>query len=186
MEDGSINNAHGLLPQLVKCNDKIWLTDVALDTVFVLQPGKNPEPVMIPRQAPTKNEEAPLLHFLGMNDWYAWISGIPRNVTVKMSDMMAEAAKGRKLYMYNRSTQEWIKPVYRNNDFTSRDFDPKYINLTSVAYGYGLIPLSAMDLTEAYQENKIVNDKLKEIASKLKEEDNPVLMVLKFKPCTKK
>lgn len=186
MNDGSISNAYGLLPQLAKCNNKIWLTDVALDTVFALQPGKPAEPVMIPLQASTKNEEVPLLHFLGMNDWYAWISRIPRNVTVKMNDMMAEAVKSRTLYMYNHATQEWIKPIYRNKDFSSRDYDPKYINLTSVAYGYGLITLNAIDLVEAYQKKMIINDKLKEIASKMQEEDNPVLMLLKFKPYEKK
>lgn len=186
MDDGSVSNAHGLLPQLFRCNDKIWLTNVALDTVFALQPDKSTEPIMIPFQAPTKDEEAPLLYFRGINDWYAWVSRMPRNVTIKMSYMMAEAAKGQKLYMYNRSTQEWIEPVYRNNDFSSRDFDPKSINLTSVAYGYGLIMLNAMELVEAYQEKKIINNKLKEIASKIQEEDNPVLMLLKFKPYEKK
>ena len=36
-------------------------------------------------------------------------------------------------------------------------------------------------LAEAYANNQITDEKLKEIASNLKEEDNPVLMILKFK-----
>ena len=59
--------------------------------------------------------------------------------------------------------------------------DPKFINTTAVPYGYGLIELNAMDLAEAYANNQITDEKLKEIASNLKEEDNPVLMILKFK-----
>ena len=57
--------------------------------------------------------------------------------------------------------------------------DPKFINTTAVPYGYGLIELNAMDLAEAYANNQITDEKLK--ASNLKEEDNPVLMILKFK-----
>ena len=136
---------------------------------------------MIPLHAPTKDKEAPLLHFLGMNDSYAWISRIPRNVTVSMSKMETGLRDDRKIYMYDRNSQEWFEPIYRNRAITNKSVDPKFINLSSVPYGYGLVPLNAMDLVEAYQNNQITDEKLKQIASTLKEEDNPVLMLLKFK-----
>lgn len=186
MEDGKVSHAHGYLPQIYSCSDKIWLTDVALDTVFILHADKHLEPVMIPLQAPTKDEEAPLLFFLGMNDQYAWVTRLARNVTTTMDDMIANHEKREKTYMYNRATQEWMEPIYRNKDFTSRTRDPQSINITSVPYGYGLVVLEAMDLVEAYQNNEIANEQLKVIASKLKEEDNPILMKLKFKPSTRK
>ena len=186
MDDGSVSNAYGYLPQITACSDRVWLTDLALDTVFILHPGQRLEPIMVPLLAPTQNPEAPLLYFLGMNDYYAWISRLARNVTVTMADMSANREKRERAYLYNRITQEWVAPVYRNRDFSSRDWDPTYINTMSVPNGYGLIQLSAMDLVEAYQKKQIVNEKLKQIASQLQEEDNPVLMMLKFKPHTGK
>lgn len=76
---------------------------------------------------------------------------------------------------------KWCEPVYRNRAINNCEMDPKFINTTAVPYGYGLIELNAMDLAEAYANNQITDEKLKEIASNLKEEDNPVLMILKFK-----
>lgn len=185
-DDGHTSDAYGLLPLLYSCKDKIWLTSFALDTVFQLHPNLKKEPVMIPLHAPTKDKEAPLLHFLGMNDLYAWISRIPRNVKVRMSDMSAGMQEKSKVYMYDKSNREWFEPVYHNRAINNRDMDLKYINLSPVSYGYGLITLNAMDLVEAYQNGEITDDKLKKIASTLKEEDNPVLMLLKFKTRDKK
>lgn len=180
-DDGNSNNAYGFLPQLYRSTDKIWLTDVALDTVFVMNPDQTLEAVMAPLQTPTIDPEAPLLFFRGMNDRYAWASRLPRQVTVKMSDMMANREKRQKLYMYDRHTDEWFEPIYRNRAINNRETDPKYIDITSVPYGYGLVQLNAMDLVEAYSKNQITDEKLKAIASQLHEEENPVLMVLKFK-----
>ena len=42
------------------------------------------------------------------------------------------------------------------------------------------VAIDAFDLVEAYNENKL-KGKLKDIASKLKEEDNPVIMLVKHK-----
>lgn len=178
-DDGHTNDAYGFIPLLFGQTDKIWLTGAALDTVFALRPDLTLEPVMVPLHAPTKDPEAPLLFFRGMNDRYAWVSRMPRQVTVKMSDMEAGREKRENLYMYDRTTNEWFEPLYRNTAYKNQD--RVYIDLTSVPYGYGLITLSAMDLTEAYRKNEIADEKLKKIASTLKEEDNPVLMLLKFK-----
>lgn len=180
-DDGRSNNAYGFLPQLFKSYDRIWLTNHALDTVFQMHPDQTLEPAMVPLHAPTTDKEAPLLYFLGMNDRYAWISRMPRNVTVRMSDITANREKSEKVYMYDRLTREWFEPIYHNRDITSTNMDPKFINTSAVPYGYGLVQLNAIDLVDAYQNNKIVDERLKKIASTLQEEDNPVLMILKFK-----
>ncbi|RHR62297.1 6-bladed beta-propeller [Parabacteroides sp. AF17-28] len=185
-DDGHTNDAHGFIPAVYNCTDRVWLTNPALDTIYQLHPDLTLTPVMIPLAAPTKDPEAPLLYFLGINDRYAWISRMPRHVTVKMSDMSAGREKREKLYMYDRETQEWFTPVYHNRAITTRNTNPIYINLTSVAYGYGMVTLNAMDLVEAYQNNEITDEKLKKIASTMKEEDNPVLMLLKFKDSIRK
>lgn len=180
-DDGHTSEAYGYLPLLFSNIDKIWLTSLALDTVFQIQPDHTLKPEMIPLYAPTKDKEAPLLHFLGMNDQYAWISRKPRHVTVRMNDMNAGMREEEKVYMYDRTNREWFEPIYRNRAFKNRNLDPKVIQLVSVPYGYGLIELNVMDLIEAYQKNELIDEQLKKIASTLKEEDNPVLMLLRFK-----
>ncbi|MBP3517593.1 MAG: 6-bladed beta-propeller [Parabacteroides sp.] len=180
-DDGYVTDAYGYLPNLYKCADKIYLTNVALDTIFAIQPDQTRIPVMIPLQAPTQDEEAPLLYLRGINDHYAWTRKMPRHVKVQLSNMMNDPSFLEKTYMYDRHTGEWFEPIYRNRAISNRKMDPKFINTTSVPYGYGLIILNAMDLVEAYENNQITDEKLKNIASKLQEEDNPVLMLLKFK-----
>lgn len=179
-DDGRSNDAYGYLPQLYRCADRIWLTDVALDTVFVMHPDQTLEAAMAPLERPSANPEAPLLFFRGMNDRYAWISSIPRKVTVKMGDIMYQGERN-KLYMHDRRTGEWFEPAYRNSAITNPEMAPRFINLAPVPYGYGLVMLQAMDLVEAYNQKQIADEKLAAIASRLQEEDNPVLMLLKFK-----
>lgn len=178
-DDGHKNDAYGFMPLLSSSADKLWLTCAALDTIFELQPDLKLKPVMVPLHAPTKDLEAPLLFFRGMNDRYAWVSRLPRQVTVRMSDMAAGREKRENVYVYDRATNEWCEPVYRNRAY--KNPDRVYINLTAVPYGYGLVTLNALDLVEAYRNNEITDERLKKIASTLKEEDNPVLMLLKFK-----
>lgn len=185
-DDGHTNDAYGLMPMVYNCIDRIWLTNPALDTIYQLHPDLSLTPIMVPLSAPTKDPEAPLLYFLGINDRYTWVSRIPRYVTVKMSDMNAGREKREKLYMCDLKTKEWFAPIYRNRSISNKNANSIYVNLTSVPYGYGLVTLNAMDLVEAYRNNEIADEKLKKIASTLKEEDNPVLMLLKFKDSTRK
>lgn len=177
-DNGHTNDAYGYLPQIKSCINRTWLTTPALDTIFQLHPNLSLTPAMVPRLAPTTNPEASLLYFLGMNDHYAWSSWMPRHVTVKMSEINAGREKQESLYMYDKKKQEWFTPVYQ--DRAMPHSTPIYINLTAVPYGYGLVTLNAMDVVEAYRNNRITDSELKQIASTLKEEDNPVLMLLKF------
>lgn len=177
--DGRSYNAHAFLPLLVGCADRMWLTALALDTIFQINPDRSLLPVMAPLRAPTRDEEAPLLHFRGMNDRYIWLSWVRRNVTVQLEHMEAGMREDLKIYMYDRKAQTWCEPAYRCRAWSG--FEPRYIFTDPLPYGYGLVMLNAMDLVEAYQNNEIADERLRQIASTLREDDNPVLMRLKFK-----
>ena len=177
--DGRSYNAHAFLPLLVGCADRMWLTALALDTIFQINPDRSLLPVMAPLRAPTRDEEAPLLHFRGINDRYIWLSWVRRNVTVQLEHMEAGMREDLKIYMYDRKAQTWCEPVYRCRAWSG--FEPRYIFTDPLPYGYGLVMLNAMDLVEAYQNNELADERLREIASTLREDDNPVLMRLKFK-----
>ena len=177
--DGRSYNAHAFLPLLVGCADRMWLTALALDTIFQINPDRSLLPVMAPLRAPTRDEEAPLLHFRGINDRYVWLSWVRRNVTVQLEHMEAGMREDLKIYMYDRKAQTWCEPVYRCRAWSG--FEPRYIFTDPLPYGYGLVMLNAMDLVEAYQNDELADERLREIASTLREDDNPVLMRLKFK-----
>ena len=177
--DGRSYNAHAFLPLLVGCADRMWLTALALDTIFQINPDRSLLPVMAPLRAPTRDEEAPLLHFRGMNDRYIWLSWVRRNVTVQLEHMEAGMREDLKIYMYDRKAQTWCEPVYRCRAWNG--FEQRYIFTDPLPYGYGLVMLNAMDLVEAYQNDELADERLRQIASTLREDDNPVLMRLKFK-----
>lgn len=177
--DGRSYNAHAFLPLLVGCADRMWLTALALDTIFQINPDRSLLPVMAPLRAPTRDEEAPLLHFRGINDRYVWLSWVRRNVTVQLEHMEAGMREDLKIYMYDRKAQTWCEPAYRCRAWSG--FEPRYIFTDPLPYGYGLVMLNAMDLVEAYQNDELADERLREIASTLREDDNPVLMRLKFK-----
>ena len=177
--DGRSYNAHAFLPLLVGCADRMWLTALALDTIFQINPDRSLLPVMAPLRAPTRDEEAPLLHFRGINDRYIWLSWVRRNVTVQLEHMEAGMREDLKIYMYDRKAQTWCEPAYRCRAWSG--FEPRYIFTDPLPYGYGLVMLNAMDLVEAYQNDELADERLREIASTLREDDNPVLMRLKFK-----
>ena len=177
--DGRSYNAHAFLPLLVGCADRMWLTALALDTIFQINPDRSLLPVMAPLRAPTRDEEAPLLHFRGINDRYIWLSWVRRNVTLQMGNMEAGMREDLRTYMYDRKAQTWCEPAYRCRAWNG--FEPSHIFTDPLPYGYGLVMLNAMDLVEAYQNNELADERLREIASTLREDDNPVLMRLKFK-----
>lgn len=177
--DGRSYNAHAFLPLLVGCADRMWLTALALDTIFQINPDRSLLPVMAPLRAPTRDEEAPLLHFRGINDRYIWLSWVRRNVTVQLEHMEAGMREDLKIYMYDRKAQTWCEPAYRCRAWNG--FEPRYIFTDPLPYGYGLVMLNAMDLVEAYQNDELADERLRQIASTLREDDNPVLMRLKFK-----
>lgn len=177
--DGRSYNAHAFLPLLVGCADRMWLTALALDTIFQINPDRSLLPVMAPLRAPTRDEEAPLLHFRGINDRYIWLSWVRRNVTVQLEHMEAGMREDLKIYMYDRKAQTWCEPAYRCRAWSG--FEPRYIFTDPLPYGYGLVMLNAMDLVEAYQNDELADERLRQIASTLREDDNPVLMRLKFK-----
>ena len=80
-------------------------------------------------------------------------------------------------------TREFILHFERgsiiNNDYQGQEVYMEDINADQPS-GIYLQSIRASSLVKAYEEGKL-SGKLKEIASKLEEEDNPVLMIMKLK-----
>ena len=83
--------------------------------------------------------------------------------------------------IYDRQDKKIYKYTLKNLDFSSNlqvDMKPQRIDFSQDVDFWQTI--EAIDLFEEYKEGKL-NGRLKEIASELKEEDNPVIMLVKHK-----
>jgi hypothetical protein len=88
-----------------------------------------------------------------------------------------EASKERLFYDFK--TGEVYTESFVNNDYPERKEELQVE--VSTEKNIGVYTISTYKLVEAYKEGRLPEGKLKEIASKLQEDDNEVLMLVKFK-----
>lgn len=150
------------------------LTALPSDTTYLLTENLRLTPIGV-RTPPISSMEVPifLLPIKNTTRYYFMHS-------VKKEDRFP-----RKLYMLDKKENQIY---YLDNYFKNRDFEGKEhaLDFYGPATGANLPSnvcvesLNIDRLIEAYQEGKL-SGKLKDIAANLKEDDNPVLMVVKFK-----
>ena len=82
--------------------------------------------------------------------------------------------------MYDRQEKSIYTTTIINDDFfTKRQVDIQFATVNNeIAFWQ---TLEAYELVEAYQNGELKDGKLKEIASKLNEDDNPIIMLVKYK-----
>jgi hypothetical protein len=84
------------------------------------------------------------------------------------------------ILMYDRQENSTYTITIINDDFSTK----RYVEIRYAAINNEIAfwqTLEAYELVEAYKKGEIKDGKLKEIASKLNEEDNPVIMLVKYK-----
>ena len=82
--------------------------------------------------------------------------------------------------MYDKQEKSTYTITIINGDFSTK----RYVEIKFAAINNEIAfwqTLEAYELVEAYKKGEIKDGKLKEIASKLNEEDNPVIMLVKYK-----
>ena len=82
--------------------------------------------------------------------------------------------------MYDRQEKSISTITIINDDFlTKRHVDIKFAAMShEIAFWQSL---EAYELVEAYKKGELKDGKLKEIAAKLSDEDNPVIMLVKYR-----
>ena len=169
------------VPALAKLNGEVYVSEVASDTIYRLD-KTNLKPFATRTPFVKENEgEKYLLLLQGITPHHYCFrlqarelsGGNAAGMTVKVSD---DASKE---VMYDAETEEVFCPKFINREYSS---DISYDGLTFdgcdnyTAY----MKLEAFDLLEALEAGELSGN-LKTIAEGLKEDDNPVLMVVKFK-----
>jgi hypothetical protein len=172
-EKGTVQGIYGNVRPAVKSGNYTILNESSSDTIYKLMPDLSLIPVMT-REPSIQGMEIPV--FLSIN------------METDRSYFMTSVKRDEKLsyvpLIYDKQTGEIAEQSFYNMD----DLSKKRITIGSSANEalvamsdkQAYMSISAFQLKEAYENGKQTG-RLKEIASKLKEDDNPVSMFVKFK-----
>jgi hypothetical protein len=157
-------------PFICRDGDTYYLTEWSSDTIYQLKKDKKPQPFLAWKSLTGKFENttpADILHIIKATDKYLFFSFInikePGEVTGSV-------------LMYEVETQKIFDPEF--------DFFPVVIARTLMNASYPENQLAAfydMDFLKGKLEKGELDGKLKEIAEKANEDDNPVLQIIKFR-----
>ena len=157
------------------------LVEISSDTIYTYTQSYEKKPFII--RTPTAKVMSPEVYLYPgvITDRYYFLQTVEKEYNVKKRTGFST----REL-LYDKEEKAIYEYVVYNNDFT--DERPVYLvhqvpiratilNNEDIAY---VTHLNAYDLLEAYENNKL-RGSLKETAANLNEEDNPVIMIAKYK-----
>ena len=163
--------------------DQWILTEISSDTTYLLSQDYQLKPFIV--RTPTAPEMNPEVYLYAgvMTDRYYFLQTVDKayNRETKVGFETREI-------LYDKEEKAVYEYVVYNNDFTDerplnlvRQFPNTLlpVNKGDVAY---VSKIDAPDLVDAYKEGKLrEGSRLEEIASTLDEEDNPVILIAKYK-----
>lgn len=158
----------------IRCSNNKWtLMDTSVDTLYHYEKNGNLKPAII--RKPSVNEMKPEI-FLSVGistDRYHFMQ-----TTINSFDF--EKGRGFKTgeLMYDAKDKAIYEGIVYNGDFIEK----KFVAMTARPVNNEIEGIESMDafrLIEAYEKGKLKDGVLKDIASKLGEEDNPVIMLVK-------
>ncbi|MDD3038453.1 6-bladed beta-propeller [Bacteroides sp.] len=146
----------------------ILISDFADDTLYSLK-NKKLLPIMIKKPSAHKMTPPMLVGVSFFTNRYVFIDAVEKK---------AEGKLNQNSMVYDKKVNDFYQLNLLNKD----DSNKRYINLIGVGslHNTSYCLMYPDYLLQAYSTNKLKGE-LKEIASKLIEDDNPVLMLIKFK-----
>ena len=166
MTAASVYNYRSIIPN----QNSLMLTESSSDTIYRYLADYSMSPFMVRTPSIQSMEPEVFLFPLMFTERYyfmeSWRKEWGNNLRTNL--------------MYDRQEKSICTPTIINNDFsTKRHVDIKFAAINNeIAFWH---TLEAYELVEAYKKGELKDGKLKEIASKLNEDDNPVLMLVKYK-----
>jgi len=163
--DGAFGYVSLLMSPVARFGSDILIADYSLDTAYVYR-DDHLIPLTVRRNHTSENN-------------------IPILATVKDIDVKNNRVSDPVSYLYDRFTNEYCRVDLVNRDVVSATNIPAFQMRLSANYhvvpeNYAIQYYPAEELIELNGQGKLKGE-LKEIASKLNDEDNPVLLIAKFK-----
>jgi hypothetical protein len=170
MEGGGIMGRTSGTP-IVKAADGHMLSEPGTDTVFHLSRAGRLTPVVA--QTPSfRSMEFPIgLFWAGESRDYMFLQTIERKY-----DWETNRGFETVNLIYDKASGELFEGRLVNEDFDNRMF-PLMNSISAGTFVFGVQPFELLELHEAGK----LRGRLAEIAPTLKEDDNPVMMIVKFK-----
>lgn len=169
-------------PGIIPCRDHLILTEPSADTIYNYSSNHRMTPFIV-RTPSVQSMNPEVFLFPGViTDHYYFLQTVKKEYdeTEPRSELQETDL------VYDRKDKKIFEYIVYNNDFTNKRSiknlvdevpDLTLINNNEIAF---MEKIEAYELVEAYNKGKL-KGKLKEIASGLNEESNPVIMLAKYK-----
>ena len=161
---------------IIPYNDNWILLEFSSDTIYTLLPDNSLRP-FIARTPSIHSMDTEIMLILRLiSDRYYFMESIRNEYNYDKNTGFS-----RDFFMYDKQERSFSRYTVYNGDYSIKKeiymvgFTP--VNNEIEAW----YPIEAYQLVESYKKGELKEGKLKEIASKLDEEDNPVIMLVKHK-----
>ena len=165
-------------PSLDKLNGDVYVNDLSADTIYRLDARTQAlQPVMTRTPSVTLDDlDGYFMDLKGVSSQYYFLHFLARQASMDSHFVMVDE-KSRNA-VYDRKEGKVYHPRFTNKDYPS--MEKIHLNFCEEENACAIVQLEAFKLIEALEAGELGGE-LKTIAESLKEEDNPVLMVVKFK-----
>jgi len=166
--------------RMIPYKDSWLLNEISADTIYRYSPDAGLIPLIVRKPSVQTMSPEIFLFPSVMTDRYYFMQTAKKNFDFKMDSDVE-----RTDLMYDKEANKIFRVTIYNADYTEKVpvkimfemFMLSFINKDGVAFSR---VLPAFELAEAYKNGKL-RGHLKKIAAKLDEEDNPVIMIAKYK-----
>lgn len=158
----------------IKKTDEIIISDFALDTIYSFKDNVL-QLIAVHNTTPKSDATVSLVSVLIKTNKYIFWDIIEKKI---VDDALVPE---RRVLVQDCLTGEVWEPLFYSTDFLPKQrINIPDVYMTDLPENYARRSFTAEMLTDLYQKDELTG-KLKDAASKLKEDDNPVLMLIKFK-----
>ena len=165
-------------PSLDKLNGDVYVNDLSADTIYRWDARTQAlQPVMTRTPSVTLDDlDGYFMDLKGVSSLYYFLHFLARQASMDSHFVMVDE-KSRNA-VYDRKEGKVYHPKFTNKDYPS--MEKIHLNFCEEENACAIVQLEAFKLIEALESGELSGE-LKTIAEGLKEDDNPVLMVVKFK-----
>ena len=157
----------------------LYLSDIGSDTIYEIDTEHHTlKPVLTRRPSILQDTDGKFfLHLRGMTSRYAILHRQAKTITMGPNFQLKD--EDSHFLLLDRKTGDICRPRFTNREWESSETMPM-IEVVAGTPNCGYMKIEAFQLIEALEAGQL-SGKLKTIAQGLKEDDNPVLMLVKFK-----
>ena len=165
-------------PSLVKLNGDVYVNDLSADTIYrLVSPTQALQPVITRTPSVVNDRDGHFMDLYGITSQFYIFWFRSRQLSFDGGNFRVIDEKSKNA-IYNRNNGQIYHPKFINKDYPS--MEKCELRFCEEVHACATMQLEAFDLIEALEAGELSGD-LKTIAEGLKEDDNPVLMVVKFK-----